>query len=77
MTDVQSAASAAHSNQTQITRSSHCGRAPRGMDSIERHDSGVTRDFNIIAFFCARQSGPKFLDPPFSVRSRELIRAGP
>ena len=25
----------------------------------------VTRDFNVIAFFRAKQSGPKFLDPPF------------
>lgn len=31
---LQSPSSAAHSNQTLITRSSHCGRAP-GTDSIE------------------------------------------
>jgi len=38
LTAVQSPASAAHSDQTLITRSSHCGRAPRGTDSIEWPD---------------------------------------
>jgi len=35
LTAVQSPASAAHSDQTQITRSSHRGRVPRGTDSIK------------------------------------------
>jgi len=36
----------------------------------------VTRDFNLIAFFRAKQSGSKFLDPPFLCAVRESIRAG-
>jgi len=38
LTAVQSPASAAHSDQTQITRSSHRGRASSGTDSIEWPD---------------------------------------
>ena len=43
LTAVQSPASAANSDQTQITRSSHCGRAPSGTDSIERPDFELFR----------------------------------
>jgi len=59
LTAVQSSASAGHSDQTQITRSSHRGRASSGTDSIEWPDrrfwivqTWVTRDFSLIAFFC-------------------------
>jgi len=67
LTAVQSPASAAHSDQTQITSSSHHDRAPSGTDSIEWPDFELfrTRNINVIAFFRAKQSGPKFLDPPF------------
>jgi len=41
LTAVQSPA--AHSDQTQITRSSHRGRAPSGMDSIEWPDFELFR----------------------------------
>jgi len=46
LTAVQSPASAAHSDQAQITRSSHRGRAPRGTDSIECPDFELFRGSN-------------------------------